>query len=242
MKPSVTKKLGSVLDQPGTKSKKTVSTEVVLLSYAEQLEEGINHLRASDRKLAKVIERVGECGLSLADDFSSFESLCESIIYQQLSGRAAATIFGRFRILDGKRPFPRPQFIIDADESILRGAGLSRAKGLAIKDLSEKMLAEMVPSRKELMLMTEEEILERLILIRGIGKWTVQMLLIFQLGKLDVLPSTDLGVRKAFGKLYLKEDLPDWKTLEAYGERWRPYRSIASWYLWRSLDTTNGRS
>jgi 3-methyladenine DNA glycosylase/8-oxoguanine DNA glycosylase len=236
MKPSVIKKLGSVPDLSGTKSKKAVSTKPVLLSYAEQLEAGINHLRARDRKLAKVIDRVGECGLELADDFSSFEALCESIIYQQLSGKAAATIFGRFKNLDGKRAFPRPQFIIAADDTILRGAGLSRAKAAAIKDLSEKMLAEMVPSRAQLMLMSEDEIIERLILIRGIGKWTIQMLLMFQLGKLDVLPSTDLGVRKAFGKLYGKEELPDWKTLEAYGERWRPYRSIASWYLWRSLD------
>jgi len=236
MKPSVIKKPGSVPDQSGIKSKKTESTETVLVSYAEQLEEGINYLRARDRKLAKVIDRVGSCGLSLAEDFSCFEALCRSIIYQQLSGKAASTIFGRFKILDGKRPFPRPQFIIDADVAILRGAGLSRAKAAAIKDLSEKMLADLVPSGAQLMLMTEDEIIERLILIKGIGKWTIQMLLMFHLGKLDVLPSTDLGVRKAFGKLHGHEELPDWRALEAYAERWRPYRTIASWYLWRSLD------
>jgi 3-methyladenine DNA glycosylase/8-oxoguanine DNA glycosylase len=161
----------------------------------------------------------------------------ESIVYQQLTGRAASTIFNRVLALFRPRRVPRPQDLVEIPEEKLRAAGLSRAKTLALKDLAAKALDGTVPaSARELEKLSDAEIVARLTAVRGIGPWTVEMLLIFRLARPDVLPATDYGVRKGFARIQGAKELPSAKELLAYGERWRPYRSIASWYLWRVLD------
>jgi len=197
----------------------------------------VEHLRARDRRLAKFIDRVGPFRLRPAELQSPFEALLESIVYQQLTGRAAATILARVVGLFHPRRFPRPQDVIDIPEEKLRGAGLSRSKTAALKDLAAKALDGTVPaSARALEKLSDAEIVERLTAVRGIGTWTVEMLLIFRLARPDVLPVTDYGVRKGHARVRGLGELPSPKELLAFGERWRPYRSVASWYLWRVLD------
>jgi O-6-methylguanine DNA methyltransferase len=197
----------------------------------------VEHLRGQDRKLAKFIERVGPFRLRPAELQSPFEALLESIVYQQLTGKAAATILARVVALFRPRRFPKPEDVLERPDDDLRGAGLSRSKTAALKDLAAKTLDGVVPrSVRELEKLSDSEIVERLTAVRGIGPWTVEMLLIFRLARPDVLPSTDYGVRKGFAKVRGLGELPAPKDLLAYGERWRPYRSVASWYLWRVLD------
>ncbi|MDD5305521.1 MAG: DNA-3-methyladenine glycosylase 2 family protein [Elusimicrobia bacterium] len=167
----------------------------------------------------------------------TFESLVQSIVYQQLNGKAAATIHGRVLALFGGKPLT-PKRLLKIPEAKLRGAGLSANKYLAVRDLAEKTLSGVVKPRKELEALTDAEIIARLTEVRGIGEWTVQMFLMFKLGRPDVLPSGDYGVRKAFGLLYRKNGkLPPPSVLEKHGKKWAPYRTVASWYLWRRLDT-----
>jgi len=195
------------------------------------------HLRGQDRKLAKFIDRVGPFRLRPAELQSPFEALLESIVYQQLTGKAAATILARVVALFRPRRFPKPEDVLERPEDDLRGAGLSRSKTAALKDLAGKTLEGVVPrSVRDLEKLSDAEIVERLTAVRGIGPWTVEMLLIFRLARPDVLPATDYGVRKGFAKVRGLRELPAPKDLLAYGERWRPYRSVASWYLWRVLD------
>ena len=197
----------------------------------------IEHLRARDRRLAKLIDRVGPFRLRPAELQSPFEALLESIVYQQLHGRAAAAILSRVIAIFRPRRFPRPQDVLDLPEDELRGAGLSRSKAAAIKDLAAKALDGTVPaSTRALEKLSDAEIVERLTAVRGIGPWTVEMLLIFRLARPDVLPATDYGVRKGYALVRGARELPSPKALLAYGERWRPYRTVASWYLWRVLD------
>jgi len=197
----------------------------------------IEHLRARDRRLAKFIDRVGPFRLRPAELQSPFEALLESIVYQQLHGRAAAAILSRVIAIFRPRRFPRPQDVLDLPEDELRGAGLSRSKAAAIKDLAAKALDGTVPaSTRALEKLSDAEIVERLTAVRGIGPWTVEMLLIFRLARPDVLPATDYGVRKGYALVRGARELPSPKALLAYGERWRPYRTVASWYLWRVLD------
>jgi methylated-DNA-[protein]-cysteine S-methyltransferase len=197
----------------------------------------VEHLRARDRRLARFIDKVGPFRMRPAELQSPFEALLESIVYQQLNGRAAATILARVVALFRPRRFPRPQDVIDVAEDRLRGAGLSRSKTAALKDLAAKALDGTVPaSTRALEKLSDDEIVERLTAVRGVGPWTVEMLLIFRLGRPDVLPATDYGVRKGHARLRGTDVLPSPKELLAYGERWRPYRSVASWYLWRLLD------
>jgi len=204
-----------------------------------------DHLSRVDRKLARIITRSGLCPLRPETTQSIFEALLESIIYQQLNGKVAATITARVKALfpeNTKRirtrrglvdGFPSPEQILAATEERLRSAGLSRAKMLAIRDLAAKTLDGTVPTVKQAHRMSDEELVERLDSVRGIGRWTVEMLLIFRLGRPDVLAVDDYGLRKGFAKLHKLAELPKPKQLLAYGERWRPYRSVASWYLWR---------
>jgi O-6-methylguanine DNA methyltransferase len=200
-------------------------------------EAAVEHLRRRDRRLAKFIEKVGAFQLRPAQMQSPFEALLESIVYQQLTGRAAATILARVVALFRPRRFPRPQDVAAIEEEKLRGAGLSRAKTAALKDLAARTLDGTVPaSARALEKLSDVEIVERLTAVRGIGPWTVEMLLIFRLGRPDVLPATDYGVRKGFARVRGARDLPSPKELLACGERWRPYRTVASWYLWRVLD------
>ena len=172
---------------------------------------------------------------------SPFQALAESIVYQQLTGKAAATIHGRLVSL-----FPRkritPERLLETHARRLRGAGLSRAKVLALKDLAKKTLDGVVPTLARLHAMTDGEIVERLIQVRGIGRWSVEMLLIFRLGRPDVWPATDYGVRKGYARVFGGGRLPSPKYLERRGERWRPHRSVAAWYLWRANDVGGGRA
>jgi len=167
---------------------------------------------------------------------STFASLAEAIVYQQLNGRAAATIFARFTALyPGRRPPAAGDVLATPDES-LRAVGLSRNKIRAIRDLAERTLEGRVPSVATLRRMRDDDIVVCLTEVRGIGRWTVEMLLIFRLGRPDVLPADDYGVRKGFAVVHRKRTLPTPAELLRHGERWRPYRSVASWYLWRAAD------
>jgi len=170
-------------------------------------------------------------------DQDTFESLVQSIVYQQLNGKAAATIHGRvLALFKGKAP--TPERLLKLPKAKLRGAGLSENKFLAVRDLAKKCLSGIVKPRVELEDLSDMEIIERLTEVRGIGEWTVQMFLMFKLGRPDVLPTGDYGVRKAFGLLYRKTAaLPPASALEKHGKLWAPYRTVASWYLWRRLDT-----
>jgi O-6-methylguanine DNA methyltransferase len=194
------------------------------------------HLSKSDKQMARLIDQVGALRLELDEMLTPFETLAESIVYQQLTGKAAATIFGRVKALYGGT-LPAPLKVANTPEEKLRACGLSRAKTAALQDLGAKAHAGLIPTLQQLEAMDNDEIIERLTMVRGIGRWTVEMLLMFRLGRPDVLPINDYGVRKGFALTYgRKDNLPTPKELEAHGERWRPYRTIASWYLWRSLD------
>jgi DNA-3-methyladenine glycosylase II len=206
-------------------------------------EEALAHLRARDAKLGALIDRVAEFALRLDRSPSPFESLLESILYQQLHGKAAATIHRRVR--EYYHGDPSPQTLIDTPEEILRGCGVSGNKIKAMKDLAAKTLDGTVPSHAAIKRMSDADIVERLTEVRGIGPWTVEMLLIFRMGRPDVLPVTDYGVRRGYALTFMKvpktraltaEDLPKPDVVFKRGERWRPFRSVASWYLWRACD------
>jgi 3-methyladenine DNA glycosylase/8-oxoguanine DNA glycosylase len=199
-------------------------------------EEAVRHVSAKDARLAKLIARVGPLRLRLADLQSPFEALSESIVYQQLSGYAAAAIFARLVALFRPRKFPRPGDLLAISEERLRAAGLSRGKIAALRDLATKTIDGTVPQMRELRKLSDDEVVERLSAVRGIGRWTAEMLLIFRLGRPDVLPATDYGVRKGFARVYRRKELPTPKELLAAGEKWRPYRTVASWYFWRALE------
>jgi 3-methyladenine DNA glycosylase/8-oxoguanine DNA glycosylase len=194
------------------------------------------HIRTADPKLAAVIDLHGPCRIDPDGLMSPFAALVRSIAYQQLTGKAAATIHGRVLTLYRPRRHPRPEDVLATADDRLRGAGLSRAKILAVKDLAAKTLDGTVPTLARLKRLDDEEIVERLSSVRGVGRWTVEMLLIFRLGRPDVLPATDYGVRKGFQRTFRTRGLPSPAQVLKRGERWRPYRSIASWYLWRSLE------
>jgi DNA-3-methyladenine glycosylase II len=192
-----------------------------------------------DRHLARVIRKVGSFPTKKQKPQPPFESLLRTIVFQQLAGKAAATIFGRVKALGSNGNCPSPEEILRATKPKLRRAGLSRQKIAAVKDLAKKTIDGTVPSLAAIRRMSEEEILERLTQVRGIGEWSVHMFLMFQLGRPDVLPIKDYGIRKGFQHVYGLEDEPKPQVVLEYGERWRPYRSIASWYLWRAVDQKN---
>src|SRR5258705_8230758 len=199
------------------------------------IDHAVHTLCQADPTLARLIERAGPCLFhATRSKKSPFLALAESIAYQQLNGKAAATIYGRFHALyPGKGP--RAERVFETADVAMRGAGLSRAKMLAIRDLAAKTLDGTVPTAARLRSLPDDEIVERLTQIRGIGRWTAEMLLMFRRGRPDVLPATDYGVRQGFAITYRKRSLPTPAKLLAHGERWRPYRSIASWYLWRAV-------
>lgn len=197
-------------------------------------EAALSSLKQSDPQLASVIERVGPC-LLVADEGDLLSCLAETIIYQQLSGKAAATIHRRFRQIYVEKPVLLATDILNTPDEVLRGAGISRSKVSYLKDLAARVEAGL-PSIAELELLEDEAIVKLLTQIKGIGRWSVQMLLIFRMNRLNVLPVDDLGVRAAIQKIYGLETLPDKKMVEQIGQKWKPYCSIATWYLWRSLD------
>jgi DNA-3-methyladenine glycosylase II len=206
-------------------------------------EKALAHLRANDPKLAALIDRVGPFTLLLDASPSPYESLLEAILYQQLHGKAAATIHRRVReIYSGD---PSPKALLDTPDERLRAAGVSGNKIKALRDLAARTIDGTVPSHSAILKMSDADIVERLTEVRGIGSWTVEMLLIFRLGRPDVLPVTDYGVRKGYALTFMRvprsrplasNDLPKPDAVFRRGMRWAPYRSVASWYLWRACD------
>ncbi len=208
----------------------------------------VEHLSRVDKKLAKIIAKAGPCYMQPETTPSLFESLMEAIIYQQLHGKAAATITARVKALFPEEPhriktrhgmqaaFPSPEQVLAATPELLRSAGLSQNKMLAIRDLAAKALDGTVPTVREAHRLSDDALVEHLTSVRGIGRWTVEMLLIFRLGRPDVLAVDDYGVRKGFAKMHRLDELPKPKELQVLGEKWRPHRSVACWYLWRAAE------
>lgn len=216
--------------------------------------EATSALAAADPKLGKLIERAGPFTLRLPAQQTPFEALLRSIIYQQLHGRAAAAIhaklLGSFEPVCGLGKHPSAQQLLDCPNEQMRGAGLSHNKMLAIRDLAAKTVDGTVPSLARIKRMSDEEAIQHLTDVRGIGRWTVEMFLMFRLGRPDVLPVSDYGVRKGFALTFqgLKADtkvtpdlLPKPDVMERRGKRWAPWRSVASWYLWRACDLAAGK-
>ena len=206
-------------------------------------DEAVAHLRARDAKLAALIDRAGPFTMQLDRSASPFESLLESILYQQLHSKAAATIHRRVREYFGGDP--TPQQLIATPDEVLRAAGVSGNKIKAMKDLAARTIDGTVPSHAAIRKMSDADIVERLTEVRGIGPWTVEMLLIFRMGRPDVLPVSDYGVRKGFALTFQRvpktrpieaADLPAPDIVFKRGQRWAPFRSVASWYLWRACD------
>jgi methylated-DNA-[protein]-cysteine S-methyltransferase len=198
--------------------------------------QAVHHLKKQDAVLGTLIDRVGACLLRPKHGSSVFAALTEAIVYQQLHGKAAATIFARFRSLYPGDSFPSPGDVLKTPEDQLRGVGLSRSKMLSLLDLADHINRSVLPEMAELSRMGDQEVIDVLTQVRGIGPWTAEMLLIFDLGRLDILPVTDYGVRKGFALTWRKRELPSAETLLRHGERWKPFRSLASWYLWRAVD------
>jgi DNA-3-methyladenine glycosylase II len=194
------------------------------------------HLARVDPQLGDLIARVGEFTMRPRVTHSLFVTLLRSIVYQQLSGDAAATILSRVVRLSAPRRFPTPRDLLQLPPERLRQAGLSAAKTAAVRDLAARTLDGTVPSLASIRRLEDEDIIERLTLVRGIGRWTVEMLLLFRLGRPDVFPLADLGVRKGFARVFRKGKLPEPGTMLRRGETWRPYRSVATWYLYRALE------
>jgi len=218
---------------------KQPSTDAVGHHYEFDPRAAVQHLCAADAGLARLIEVAGPFRMVIRTMHSPFEALARNIVYQQLNGTAAAAIHARVLALFGRRRL-RPRDVLDAPDEALRGAGLSRNKLEALRDLAAKTLDGTVPTLARLKRMEDEQIVERLTQVRGIGRWTVEMLLMSRLGRPDVLPVGDFGVRKGFSIVYRTDGLPTPKQLTHYAERWRPYRTVASWYMWRAVELPPG--
>ena len=216
--------------------------------------EAARALTAADRKLGKLLEQAGPFTLRLPAQQSPFEALLRAILYQQLHGKAAAAIharlLGSFEPVCGLGKHPSAQHVLDCPNEQLRDAGLSHNKALAIRDLAAKTVDGTVPSLARIRRMPDEEIIEHLTQVRGVGRWTVEMFLMFRLGRPDILPVSDYGVRKGFALTFqgLKADtkvtpdlLAEPETMLRRGKKWAPWRSVASWYLWRACDLAAGK-
>jgi len=201
----------------------------------------VRHLSKVDPVMRELIRRVGPCGLEVRNH-SPFETLVRAIAHQQIHGRAAQAILGRFIALFPGRRFPTPTDIAAVPARKMRRAGFSRGKIRAIKHIARRARAGFVPTRAACHRLSDEEIIERLTELHGVGQWTVEMLLLFTLGRPDVLPVDDFGVREGFKVAYGRRKQPTPKQLRRYGERWRPYRSVAAWYLWRAVERAQGRA
>jgi DNA-3-methyladenine glycosylase II len=194
------------------------------------------HLARRDPVMKALIREHGKCELVPETRRSPFQSLVQAVAHQQLNGTAANNILGRFKKLFPKRRFPRAKDLASVTDTQLRACGFSFAKIASIRDIAAKTLSEVVPASRQIVKLSDDEIVERLTEVRGVGRWTAEMLLIFQLGRSDVLPADDFGVRTGFRHAYKKRDLPTVKDLLAFGERWRPHRTTAAWYLWCAAD------
>ena len=204
-------------------------------SSPPSVRKAVNHLRKSDPVLAKLIAEIGPCRYEVRSFGTHFDALCRSIVYQQLSTKAASTIHGRLLDLFENR-VPSPDGLLAIPEDKLRAVGLSRQKTAYLRDLAGKVHTGALPL-DHVDTLGDEEIIEYLVRVKGIGVWTAQMFLMFRLGRLDVLPDLDLGIRNAIKKAYRVRGVPTPKRIAKIGEPWRPYASIACWYLWRSLDS-----
>ncbi|HSS64900.1 MAG TPA: DNA-3-methyladenine glycosylase [Gammaproteobacteria bacterium] len=205
------------------------------MGYTYDPKIAVSALKGADPKLGRMIDRIGPYRLRDQSAMTPFQALLRSIVYQQLSGKAAGSIHARLRALfPGKRPSAKR--LLTLSEESLRDAGLSRGKVRAVRDLAKHCVQGTVPTRLRLKRMEDEEIIDRLVQVRGVGRWTVEMLLIFNLGRPDVLPVDDLGVRRGFMHTFGGKSLPDARRMLRRGQRWRPYRSVASWYLWRASE------
>ena len=194
------------------------------------------HLSQVDPVFRRLIQSVGPCPLKPDRKRSPFEALVRAVAHQQLNGTAAETILGRFLALFPGGSFPEPGEVLAVPDEAIRAAGFSRAKLAAIRDIAAKAQEGIVPHRSELAKLPDEEIVVRLTECRGVGRWTVDMFLMFTLGRPDVLPVDDFGVRNGFRLAYGLDEMPTAKELMAAGECWRPHRTTASWYLWRAVD------
>jgi len=195
----------------------------------------IRHLSKADPIMRTLIERVGPCGLAIRKQ-QPFETLVRAIAHQQIHGRAAEAILGRFIALFPGRGFPRPAAVAAMPAAKMRRAGFSRGKIRAIKHIARAARDGRVPTRRACHRLSDEALIERLTELHGVGQWTVEMLLIFTLGRPDVLPVDDFGVREGFKIAYRRRTQPTPKQLRRYGARWSPHRSIAAWYLWRAAE------
>ncbi len=196
----------------------------------------LKHLSDADPVMRRIIRKIGPCKLVPETRRSPFESLVQAVAHQQLNGTAANTIFTRFKKLFPRRRFPHPKDIASVTDKQIRACGFSFAKIAAIRDIAAKTIAGIVPTSRQITKLSDDEIIERLTEVRGVGRWTVEMLLIFQLGRPDVLPADDFGIRNGFRHAYRTSKLPTPKEVLAHGEHWQPYRTTAAWYLWRVAD------
>ena len=211
-----------------------VATEYELPPF--DLRRAMDTLAAKDPLLAPLIKETREFRVEKGAAESPYEVLVEAITHQSISGKAAATVFGRVKALGSNGRIPAPHEMLKLGKRALRKAGLSGAKILAMKDLAQKTIDGTVPTLEEAHKLSDEELVKRLVSVRGIGAWTIEMFLIFRLGRPDVLPIHDLGVRKGWAITYGKKHMPAPKDLLKFGERWRPYRTVASWYMWRAFE------
>jgi len=200
------------------------------------IDEAVSHLRSADERLGAVIDAVGPFTGSYRPAISPFEALSEAIAYQQLSGKAAQTIFGRFRSLLDDPDRLEPAAVLDLSVELMRSAGLSGAKTTAIRDLAEKVIEGIVPEADALHALDDDVVIQRLVIVHGIGPWTAKMFMMSRLGRPDILAQGDLGIRKGVKRLDRLDELPTPSAVVRRAEPWQPYRSMASWYLWRLLD------
>ena len=194
------------------------------------------HLRKADPKLGRFIDSAGPFDMIINPADSVFGMLAEAIVYQQLTAKAASTIFGRVCDVTSGGKRPKPKDVLATSEADLRGAGLSNAKTLALLDLAEKAESGELPTLAKIRQLPDDEIIEALIKVRGVGRWTAEMFLIFRLGRPDVLPLDDYGLRRGFAIVFGKKDLPSKAEVEKAGEKWAPYRTAAAWYLWKAAE------
>lgn len=208
-----------------------------MTGFAFKPARAVAHLKAADPRLAAIIETVGPFRMELKHARSLFGALAEAIVYQQLSNKAAATIYGRVEALYPDAPDGfTPRHILKTPDEALRGCGLSRAKVLAVQDLARRVEDGELPTLDVAQAIPDAELIERLVTVRGIGRWSAEMFLMFRLGRPDVLPVDDYSLRKAYAKAFAKRVLPSPEELKKAGRKWRPYRTVASWYLWRVLE------
>jgi DNA-3-methyladenine glycosylase II len=214
---------------------------MTMTTYPFDATEGVTYLSGVDPAMAALIHAVGPFEARLRPALNPFEALSESIAYQQLSGKAAATIYGRYRQLLADPDNPDPEQVLALSDEAMRSAGLSRAKTAAIKDLATRTLEGTIPKADDLPALSDDDIIARFTVVRGIGPWSVKMYLMFRMGRPDVLPHTDLGIRKGIQRLDGGSELPAPRQVIERAMPWRPYRTLASWYLWRSLELDDDR-